>query len=191
MNNSEYIETFESIFPLEEDCYLIELRLSDLDQFFNTFDPSPFHKKDIDDDAERYIVNSVRAFSLKTKLKLVFYLPAEHHKEASQVLMPAIENYFKYQAIMASRELKSLLHEGRIAMLLGTLFLCICMSARALLSLIVENPFWGIIIEGLSIVGWVAMWRPIQIYLYDWWALFRKKKVFEKIREMPIEICVE
>jgi len=35
------------------------------------------------------------------------------------------------------------------------------------------------------------MWRPIQIFLYDWWALYRKKKIFEKIRDMPIEICVE
>ncbi len=191
MNETNSIESFESIFPIEEDYYLVELRLSDLDQFFNTFDPSPFHKKDIDDDAERYIVNSVRAFSLKTKLKLVFYLPAEHHKEASTVLIPAIENYFQYQAIMASRELKSLLHEGRIAMLLGTLFLCICIGARALLSLVVQNPFWGIILEGLNIIGWVAMWRPVQIYLYEWWALFRKKKIYEKIRDMPIEIFVE
>ena len=56
---------FESSFRKENGYYLLELRLTNLDQFFETFDPSPFHKKDINDDAERYIVNSVEAFPLK------------------------------------------------------------------------------------------------------------------------------
>lgn len=182
---------FESRFRKEDDTYLLEVRLSELNQFFNSFDPSPFHKKDIDDDAERYIVNSVNVFPLKSKLKLVFSLPIVHHKEASAVLIPAIENYFQYQADMASSELKSLLHEGNIALLLGFIFLFICIGARAVLALIIQNPFRDIILEGLNIIGWVAMWRPIEIFLYEWWSLYRKKRVFEKIRDMPIDICVE
>lgn len=190
MENSDHPD-YKSVFKMDDETYLIELRLSNLDQFFNTFDPSPFHKKDIDDDAERYIVNSVNSFSLKTKLKLVFYLPPEYHQEASLVLMPAIENYFSYMATMVSRELRSLLHEGRIAFLLGFLFLFICIGTRALLTAFIDKPFWMIMAEGLNIIGWVAMWKPIQIYLYDWWTLFRKKKVYEKIRDIPIEICIE
>ncbi len=185
------ISDFESSFRKEEGYYLLELRLSNLDQFFNTFDPSPFHKKDIDDDAERYIVNSVEAFPLKSKLKLVFFLPQEHNTEASTVLIPAIENYFQYQTTMAVRELKSLLHEGNISLVLGFLFLFICIGASAVLSFVIHDPFRAIILEGLNIIGWVAMWRPVQIFLYEWWALYRKKKIYEKIRDMPIEICVE
>lgn len=191
MKNSNEIDSLKSLFRVEEGCYLLEIRLSGLDQFFNSLDPSPFHKKDIDDDAERYIVNFVRAFSIKTRLKLIFYMPVKYHKEASEVLIPAIENYFQYQAVMISRELRSLLYEGRLALILGTLFLCVCIGARAILSLFLQNPFWGIILEGLNIIGWVAMWRPIQIFLYEWWNLYRDKKIYEKISNIPIEICVE
>jgi hypothetical protein len=182
---------FESSFRKENGYYLLELRLTNLDQFFETFDPSPFHKKDINDDAERYIVNSVEAFPLKSKLKLVFFLSEEHNKEASHVLIPAIENFFQFQAMMASRAIRSLLNEGKISLLLGFLFLIVCIGTGAVVSLAFHNHLRAVVLEGLSIIGWVAMWRPIQIFLYDWWALYRKKKIFEKIRDMPIEIVVE
>jgi hypothetical protein len=35
----------------------IEVSLRDLEQFFNTIDPSPFHEKDLDHDLEEFIVS--------------------------------------------------------------------------------------------------------------------------------------
>jgi hypothetical protein len=35
---------------------LIKLRLTKVDQLFNSLDPSPFHERDFDADAEEYIV---------------------------------------------------------------------------------------------------------------------------------------
>lgn len=182
------MKNIESVFPKAGGYYLIELRLNDLKQFFNTFDPSPFHDKDIDNDAERYIVESVRAFALPIKLKFVFYLPPEHGEEAAKVLPLAIDNYFSYRSALMTRELRATFHEGKIALVLGTLFLSLCVGLRALLGLFFENAISNILEEGFNIIGWVAMWRPIQIFLYDWWALLRQKRVYEKIRTMPLEI---
>jgi hypothetical protein len=42
--------------------------------------------------------------------------------------------------------------------------------------------------EGLTIAGWVAMWRPMQIYLYDWWPLRTKARTFLRLSRMPVEI---
>jgi len=184
-------KSYEHQFPRDNGSFLIELRLSSLNQFFNTFDPSPFHDKDIDDDAERYIVNSIKGFPLKARLKLVFYLKQEHQVEASSVLPYAIENYFGFRAAMASSEMRSLLQEGRLALIMGSLFLFLCMSARAALSFLSENTFGNIMLEGLSITGWVAMWKPIHIFLYEWWSHYRIKKIYEKIRDIPIEISLD
>lgn len=181
----------ESVFRREKGVFLIELRLRDLDQFFNSFDPSPFHDKDIDDDAERYIVNAVRSFSLKTPLKLVFQLPSQHHMEASETLPYAIDSYFDFRASMARRDLRTALYEGRIALVLGLVFLFGCIGLRTLLSFLSEYTLGNIVLEGLSITGWVAMWRPIQIFLYDWWSLYRTRRIYDKIRDMPIEINLE
>ena len=46
----------------------------------------------------------------------------------------------------------------------------------------------GFFKEGLTIAGWVAMWRPLQIYLYEWWPLRRRGQIFEKLSRMPVEV---
>ncbi|NLG17161.1 MAG: hypothetical protein GX556_07520 [Fibrobacter sp.] len=74
---------------------------------------------------------------------------------------------------------------------MGSLFLFLCMSARAALSFLSENTFGNIMMEGLSITGWVAMWKPIHIFLYEWWSHYRIKKIYEKIRDIPIEISLD
>ena len=45
----------------------------------------------------------------------------------------------------------------------------------------------AILSEGLLILGWVAMWRPVEIFLYDWWPELGKRRVFARIGGMSIE----
>jgi hypothetical protein len=42
--------------------------------------------------------------------------------------------------------------------------------------------------ESLTIGGWVAMWRPMQIFLYDWWPLLRVGHIYEKLSRVPVEL---
>lgn len=52
------------------------------------------------------------------------------------------------------------------------------------------GPLLTFIRESLMIAGWVAMWRPMEIYLYEWWPIRRKGKIFEKLARMPVHIVV-
>ena len=42
--------------------------------------------------------------------------------------------------------------------------------------------------EGLIIAGWVAMWRPMEIFLYEWWPLLRTGQLYEKLSRMRVEV---
>ena len=42
--------------------------------------------------------------------------------------------------------------------------------------------------EGVLIVGWVAMWRPIEIFLYDWWPIRAEWRLFQRLSVMPVRI---
>lgn len=42
--------------------------------------------------------------------------------------------------------------------------------------------------EGLIIAGWVAMWRPMEIFLYEWWPLLRKGHLYQKLSRMHVEV---
>ena len=34
------------------------------------------------------------------------------------------------------------------------------------------------------------MWRPMEIYLYDWWPLRRKLKLMRKLSHMPVQVIL-
>ncbi|NWF36376.1 hypothetical protein [Mariprofundus sp. KV] len=172
----------------EDEHYLVELRLSQARQLFNSLDPAPFIEKDLDSDAENYIVDTVMDFPLAVALKLVIYLPEDECQDAASI-PEAIANYFDYRAHHADMNLRFMLLQGRTSLMIGLLFLFGCLFARELLTTALQAGLMrDIVEEGLMICGWVAMWRPIQIYLYDWWPIRRNRRVYEKIRAMPIEL---
>src|SRR3974390_2188227 len=55
----------------------IEISLSRLSQLFNSLDPSPFHERDLDHDAEDYIMGSAGEAPRQHPLALVIHLPAD------------------------------------------------------------------------------------------------------------------
>ena len=52
----------------EDGFYLIELRLRELRALFNSLDPAPFLDKDLDDEAERYIVGAAKPFLIENSV---------------------------------------------------------------------------------------------------------------------------
>ena len=52
----------------------IEVRLRELPQLFNSMDPSPFHERDLDRDAEHFIVGWAQEHSLRKPMRLILHL---------------------------------------------------------------------------------------------------------------------
>ncbi|MBL9159450.1 MAG: hypothetical protein JNJ70_18340 [Verrucomicrobiales bacterium] len=169
---------------------LIELKLSELNQLFNSMDPSPFHDRDLDRDAEEFIVSWAAEHPRQHDLKLVVHLakaPADVARPAL-VVSDAISHYFDYRATMTRHELKRLLREGRAAFFVGLVFLALCLFGANALA---DTTGWRAIAgEGLLIVGWVAMWKPLEIALYLWWPLVSQGRLYRRLARMPVEVIV-
>jgi hypothetical protein len=43
--------------------------------------------------------------------------------------------------------------------------------------------------ESFSIGGWVAMWRPIEVFLYDWWPIRAEARLYDRLSAMPVRIA--
>lgn len=173
----------------QNDCWLIELRLNQPRQLFNTIDPSPFHEKDLDEAAERYIVEAVEDFHRDEKLQLVIHLPAQFvDADTQQQLQDAIHNYFSWRVHESRRQLIHCLRDGRLAALLGLSFLVFCLLARTAATHYLEGFLGHVLDEGLLIIGWVALWRPIEIFLYDWWPLRRQLLTHRRIEKLNVEL---
>ncbi len=78
--------------------------------------------------------------------------------------------------------------EGRQSLAIGLVFLLACLAVSNALTGRATGTFPSLTRESLTIAGWVAMWRPMQIYLYDWWPLRRRGRVYEKLSRMPVEV---
>ena len=165
----------------------IEIRLGRPQQLFNSFDPSPFHERDLDEDAEAYIIDSVDEFPLQKRLRLVIHLPADQLSAGNAPDLPqAIHNYFAYRLQESRRRLKLFFRDGRAALLIGLIFLFVCIVLREFAFAFGRGAVAEIAGEGLLIVGWVAMWRPLEIFLYDWRPIRRRCQVFAKLSEIPV-----
>ena len=151
-------------------------------------DPSPFHERDLDHDAEEFIVSWALEHSRQHDLKLVVHLAKEPEglDRPGHVVAEAIAHYFDYRATMTGHELKRLLREGRAAFLVGLVFLGLCQFGANALA---DTTGWRAIVgEGLLIVGWVAMWKPLEIALYLWWPLVSLRRLYRRLAAMPVEV---
>ncbi len=173
----------------EDGFTLVEIKLTKIEQLFNSLDPSPFHEKDLDKAAEDYIVDSVRDLSPETPVKLVIYLPREMLVETGVRATPAsIHHYFSYCHASTTRKRRLLLREGRIALAIGLAFLIACVTLRQLFFRHAGTAIGETVSEGLLILGWVAMWRPMEMLLYDWWPLKRLGDTYRRLSGVEIEL---
>lgn len=171
---------------------MIELELKSLLQLFDSFDPAPFREKDLDPDAEEYIYNAVDEFPLKKSLEIMIHLPSEEvSAEIETDLKEAIKNHFSYKKLLTEIELKRLLYQGRRNLIIALTFLFLCLLVIRLLSAFEESLVNTLFSEGLLIIGWVAMWEPIHIFLYGWWPIVHKRNIYEKIINMDVYIGMD
>ncbi len=165
----------------------IEISLKSIEQLFNSMDPSPFHEKDLDRNAEEFIVSWAQEFPPREPIALNIHL--EHvpdHEDAPELIQRAVHHYFAYRAKLNRRDLNRLLRDGRTSLFIGLTFLTACLFTAGLLA--ETHRVWSIVREGLTIAGWVAMWRPMEIYLYDWWPLRRHAQILAKLSHMDVQV---
>lgn len=172
-----------------EQAHRIELRLRDVNQLFNTMDPSPFHEKDLDHDAEEYIESSAAEVPAGRLLELVVKLLEWPQEGDPQGLVSrAVRHYFAYRARMKEREFRLLMRDGLWSLFVGSVFLLACLFASEAIGEVGKGTFLSFLQEGLLIGGWVAMWRPLEIYLYEWWPLRRHIRIYRKLARMPVRV---
>jgi hypothetical protein len=51
-----------------------------------------------------------------------------------------------------------------------------------------QDTWHGMVRQGLAIIGWVAMWRPLEIYLYRWWPVLRLERVYRNLSAMTVDV---
>ena len=166
----------------------IELVLREMSQLFNSMDPSPFNDRDLNRDAEEFVVSWAQEYPRNAPLSLTIHLEKMPAQDPTALLTEAVRNFFAYRANLNRLAFRRLMDDGRTSLMVGLAFLSGFLVIRNLVLGRATGAWVGVVREGLTIVGWVAMWRPVQIYLHDWWPLWRRGRVLSRLSAMPVEV---
>lgn len=168
----------------------LELHLGEMRQLFNSMDPAPFRERDLDPKACDYIVDWAEERSRDQPLALGVYLSRQQPAPGDEALLgAAVREYFRGRAAVKRHELSRLFRMGRLSLVIGLAFLAGAnLLARWLGSLITDEGSSWLVSESLVIGGWVALWRPMEVFLYDWWPIRADAKLFDRLAAMPVDL---
>ena len=173
---------------MPEKSATIEVAARELTQLFNSLDPSPFPERDLDNEAEAYIVSWAKELSPSEHFRIVIHLPKTEIVKAEQHgVRRAFSNYFNYRSEMLKRSERECLRMERRFLLVGMLVLAFCnLTAHGLLAVTEASPIAQLVADGLVIFGWVANWRPAEIFLYEFWEIRRARRLYRRLAHSDI-----
>jgi len=166
----------------------LNLYLSDPRQLFNSMDPAPFRQRDLDAEAAAYILDWAREVPRVQALQLVLHVGGESTTgEDAAMLRKSVHEYFRRRAQTTRRQLQQLFRVGRYSLLIALVFLgLVIVISESVASLVSRERIALLIEDSLVIGGWVALWRPLEIFLYDWWPIRAEAQLFDRLSTMEV-----
>jgi hypothetical protein len=166
----------------------IELRVDEIAQLFHTLDPFPFRERDLDREAEDFIVGWARELPVDQRIKIVVHFPdSTAQTKASRELAHAFSRHFSHRSGIIQSDLNELFRVGRRSLGIGIIVLIGCLAAAHLAGgFLIDTPFKRLVEESFLILGWVANWRPLEIFLYDWWPIARRRDLYRRLSRADV-----
>lgn len=176
--------------PIAGDRHTILIRIDQMARLFNSLDPTPFRERDLDEDAERFIFEWAEEAPKDRPIEIVVQVPpGEANPEVTHVVQQAMRYNFESRRNQARRELRQLLREGRRALFIGIPVLAFSLIASQFVNnLSGEGAFSRVTSESLIIFGWVANWRALEIFLYHWWPIVRRGRLYQRLASAEVRV---
>jgi hypothetical protein len=175
---------------LPQGCERIELQLGELKQLFNSMDPAPFRERDLDPKAEAFIAEWARELRRDAPLALIVRMSRQAATPADATLLTqAVDEHFARAAAASRAQLRRLFRTGRWSLLIGVAFVAAAIFlGDRVADLVGRDDYGRIIKESVAIGAWVALWRPMEIFLYDWWPIRAEIRLYDRLAAMPVRV---
>ena len=166
----------------------IDIRIQHIDQLFDSLDPSPFYEneKALSRDAEDYIVDFAGEYGRAEPLRLIVHAPVSIKAHAAEITR-AVHAHFELAHVQCRRRYQRRMRIGRTLLVAGIAVLGIALLLRALLGDPGDRAMIVAIGEGLLILGWVAMWRPLEILLFERLENHHKSALLHRLAQIAVD----
>jgi hypothetical protein len=167
----------------------VSIHVRNVAQMFNSLDPSPFWDRDLDPQAAEFIEDE---FSEKLSAHTWhLHVHAQDGAALAADLQAAVEHYYERLASSARRRLRDEMRVGQLALLGGVTVFLLSMTVRGILAGLLPGRAPRMLDEGLIIIAWLALWRPVETLLYGWVPLYRRRRLYERLAAVRVAVRVE
>jgi len=168
----------------EQGVPCVDVRVPALENLFDKRDPAPFRERDLDPGLREYLVESAEDLLSRGAPRLVFWLERPCEPQAVEVPLRA---HFAYELERIERHRRRDVRLGLISLLIAITFIAAFISAAQLVGK--DTSTFGVALkEVLTISGWVLLWRPAEVLIYDGLPWRRQRAVLKSVLSAPIEV---
>lgn len=148
-------------------------------------------RKMLKESLEEHIFNIMKNHNINENIKLKVIIASKLGQDDCDLMKESIKKHFSYKEKETRLDLKQALKHWGINMLIGVLFLVLCLILVEVLEPFTYIKTLKIVKEGLLIVSWVALWEPITFILFNRRAMRRDINYYKKLSTIPIEITCD
>lgn len=165
-------------------AYKIEISLDKYEDIYNEWDPTPFKKRDIEEEFIKYVIDSSTDIPMRYNLDLYLYLPESMYDEKKEKnAKAAMKSYFNY---LLDRNKRTLTNS--IVRCLRSTFIGIILLAFYFFSSVEDQGGLAqVLVEGISILGWVALWDVGEELLLNLISNYNKRRNLKRISNAKVE----
>lgn len=169
----------------------IEIRINEALQLFDSRDPAPFRDRDLDDDFTDYIIASADEIPLRTPIGLRIYIAKQSGDIRAESIVEAIQSYLEYQIDLKRTQFSKILKMAQLFLFIGLVILCLCLLLSRWVKNMPSDFFSSALSEGIVIFGWVSMWKPLELILFDWYPIYDRIRLLKKLHTSEIKVEFE
>ncbi len=105
-------------------------------------------------------------------------------------LQPAIAGYVAHRVADLRAAKRRIERRGYTELALGLVFLAACLLLSSAAVAVPAGPEWlgFVVAEGLVIVGWIVLWHPVDMLLFERWPLRREIRLLEAIAAADLRV---
>ncbi len=169
----------------------ISLHLEDIHDLFTASQFEPFCENQMTVSGMDYLCSNLKSSRLTEPIRAAIFLPQDKiQPDLTEPLRRAISCYCHYQIERNQNELTSIRWQAIKAFQSGLIFLGVCLLISTLSETAVFLPEWTrrLVGEGFLIVGWVSLWHPAELFLFEWWPYWREIHIYKRLIDMEIVI---
>lgn len=165
-------------------AYILEIQIDKYSDLFNSLDPSPLRRRDLDQDFISYVEESSFDIPLHNKIALHIFLPEEERDpEQENRVISGLKTYYHFQLLTMNHQISNSYKNFIIYIVISLISLFIGFYFD---SKITGNFFFKALVEGFYIGGWVFFWEAIALIAFKTRELRENSKSLHRLSNAGI-----